>query len=477
MNVPRSTTSDRYLPRFHFTAPQYWLNDPNGLIQWKGHYHMFYQHNPNGAFWGTIHWGHAMSDDLVHWYDMPIALSPDPDGPDAEGCFSGVSVIEDGVATILYTGVRGDKQLPCLAVSRDDDLSTWHKHPHNPVIDSPPPDLNTTIFRDHSVWREDDSWYQVTGSGIEGAGGTALVYRSSNFVDWEFVDSLFSPEGAAYSDSDTATGWECPDFFGLGNRHVLIVSKWDQGPLSVNYFVGEYANQHFTPACEGIVDPGVSFYAPQSFTDETGRRIMFGWIKEARSAHAQLDAGWSGAISLPRVLSILPDGSLGTSPAPEIKQLRTKHVQLTQCDLSEGGEVPLGEISGNSLELLVEFDSPPVDTVEINVLCSHNGEEKTKIMYESNQQRLILDTTEATLLDDVESGVLCLHHSVQHNSSLRLHVFVDHSIVEVFLNDEKCITARTYPKSVDATGVTLKTGASCSRARIDAWSMSDSGLD
>src|SRR5699024_8819003 len=105
--------------------PANWMNDPNGLIQYRGLYHLFYQHNPNGALWGTMHWGHAVSTDLVHWRHLPIALAPDPDGPDADGCYSGVVVVHDGIPTLVYTGVRGKDQLACLATSADVDLATW----------------------------------------------------------------------------------------------------------------------------------------------------------------------------------------------------------------------------------------------------------------------------------------------------------------------------------------------------------------
>ena len=103
------------------------MNDPNGLIYWKGHYHLFYQYVPNDPPWETKHWGHAVSTDLVHWLDLPVALAPTPGGPDQDGCFSGCAVNHDGVPTLIYTGVRGEHQLPCLATSPD-DLITWQKY-------------------------------------------------------------------------------------------------------------------------------------------------------------------------------------------------------------------------------------------------------------------------------------------------------------------------------------------------------------
>jgi beta-fructofuranosidase len=167
-------SGDPQRPIYHFLPPSNWMNDPNGLSQWDGQYHLFYQYNPLAARWGVIHWGHAVSADLVHWADLPIALSPTPGGPDADGCWSGCIVNNGGVPTMLYTGLRGTAQRPCLATSAD-GLLTWHKYPGNPVIAEPPADVDVLDFRDHCIWQEDGDWYQVIGGKIDGVGGAALL--------------------------------------------------------------------------------------------------------------------------------------------------------------------------------------------------------------------------------------------------------------------------------------------------------------
>ena len=163
--------NDHHRPQYHFLAPANWMNDPNGVIHYKGQYHLFYQHNPDAPVWGNIHWGHAVSDDLVHWHDLPIALAPTPDGADTNGCWSGCALIDKGVPTIIYTGIDADnQQLPCLATS-DDRLITWTKYAGNPIIPTTPDDLKVLGFRDHSVWKEEDGWYQIIGSGSKDVGG------------------------------------------------------------------------------------------------------------------------------------------------------------------------------------------------------------------------------------------------------------------------------------------------------------------
>src|SRR6476660_8485749 len=140
--------ADPHRPRYHFLPPSNWMNDPNGLIQWRGRYHLFYQYNPNGAFHGTIHWGHAVSDDLVHWRDLPIALAPTPDGPDKDGVYSGCALDHNGVPTLMFTGVR--PQVQCIAEAvdpNDPDLVGWQKHPGNPAIPDSPPGMEVEGFR------------------------------------------------------------------------------------------------------------------------------------------------------------------------------------------------------------------------------------------------------------------------------------------------------------------------------------------
>ena len=138
----RQMADDPHRPRYHFTPPANWMNDPNGIIEWDGKYHLFYQHNPYAAVWDNMHWGHAVSSDLLHWTDLPVALSPTADGPDEDGCWSGCAVDDNGVPTILYTGVRGDWTLPqnqrvCLATGNA-DLTSWEKYAGNAIIAYPP---------------------------------------------------------------------------------------------------------------------------------------------------------------------------------------------------------------------------------------------------------------------------------------------------------------------------------------------------
>ncbi|MGB7340783.1 MAG: glycoside hydrolase family 32 protein [Phototrophicaceae bacterium] len=307
----RSITKDPLRPRFHYTAPKNWLNDPNGLVQWRGKYHLFYQHNPLAPEWGTIHWGHAMSDDLVHWRDMPIALSPTTDTYDERGIWSGCLVDDNGVATIIYTGVRGglhEYQTVCIATSTDDDLSTWQKSDANPIQLEMPSDLTYAGFRDPYVWQQDGLWKMVIGTGAGNGAEAVLLYEGETLYDWRYVAPLYVNE------AQNEHVYECPNFFKLGDKWVLLVSLM---PTShVEYFVGLFWNNHFIVETQGTLG-NHPLYAPLSFEDDKGRRIMMGWLQETRDDNDP-QSDWAGMMSVPMELMLLDNNQLAVTPIQEI---------------------------------------------------------------------------------------------------------------------------------------------------------------
>ncbi len=468
--------ADSHRPAYHFLSEGNWLNDPNGLLQWQGHYHLFYQYNPYGPFHGTIHWGHAVSSDLVHWTHLPMALAPTPGGPDQDGCYSGCAVDNNGVATFIYTGVRGQAQLPCVATSTDAMLVMWDKYAGNPVIKAPPPDLDLVAYRDHSVWRENGTWYQVIGAGIKGVGGTALLYRSPDLLTWEYLHPVLIGDKHAKDPVWTGEMWECPDLFPLDGSHVLMVSVWNERHLFYTaYMVGDFTEYRFTPQAHGIVDAGDSFYAPQTMLDDHGRRLMWGWLRENRTLEAQKAAGWSGCMSLPRVLSILPNGHLGQMPVPELQLLRGKHYAAEGIELMPLSVQRLETVCGDTLELMAEFEPGDATEVGIIVLCSPGHEEQTRIVYDRVAQVLFIDRTRSSLAPDVVQELFSSPLVLASDEPLRLQVFVDRSVVEVFANG-RCITARVYPSRPDSIGVELfAEGGSAVVRRLDAWEMASMG--
>lgn len=449
---------DPHRPRCHFLPPKYWMNDPNGLMQFKGKYHMFYQHNPDGAFHANMHWGHAESEDLIHWRHLPIALAPTPGGPDEDGVYSGCGVINNGVPTLLYTGVR--PQVQCIAVGTEDML-TWQKYEKNPVIGSPPEGLEVTGFRDPCVWREGDTWYMLVGSGVKGVGGTALLYRSPNLTDWEYVHPI-------YVGDKTTTGqmWECPSFFPLGDKHVLLVSVL----RTVLYFVGTWSDLKFTPEIQGDTDYGGCFYAAQVFPDEWGRRIMFGWLREHRSKEAQREAGWSGVMSVPRIPYLREDGDLGIRPAPEVEALRGEHHRVTDMDLVPESPRMIPEARGDCLEIVAEVDMGNADEFGIKLRCSPDGKEQTVVVYNKAKQEITVDRERSSLSDDVARDIRGGPLRLAADETLTLRIFIDRSVVEVFANGRACITSRVYPTRGDSLGVgVFARGGRAALKSLDVW--------
>jgi len=450
---PGRLATDPLRPQFHFLPPANWMNDPNGPIYWKGYYHLFYQHNPNGAYWGDMHWGHARSKDIVHWEHLPVALAPTPGGPDKDGCFSGSAFINDGTPILVYTGVSPEVQ--CLATS-DDQMITWKKLGGNPVISSPPEGLQVTGFRDPTIWRELDLWLMTVGSGFKGQGGAVLLYGSKDLTHWDYLHTLFAAppferNGAAHSDryDPVAAGdmWECPDFFPLGQKHMLLVST--QG--RVYYVTGHYSDRRFQRESSGLVDGSGLYYAAKSFVDSRGRRILWGWIGEGRNDTAQRRAGWAGVMSLPRVLSIDAKGTLRMEPLPELAILRGSHHRITTSELSSF--VPVTEVTGDSLEIRLEMDAGDAKEVGISFRRSPDSAEETTMAYDAVSRNVVLDTGRSSLSPDANRGVHKGPLKLRSGELLRFTVFVDGSAVEVFANGRACLTGRIYPTREDSLGV------------------------
>jgi len=434
--------NDPHRPLYHF-SPDHWMNDPIPFF-WDGTYHVFFQHNPNGAFWGTMHWAHAVSRDLVHWEQLPIALAPTPSGPDAEGCWTGCVTRSAGRFRILYTGISKLKplrQTQCMAES--DDLVTWRKYPGNPVIDAPPAGFGE-CFRDPQVWREGDAWYMVVGSEQkDGKGGAALLYRagSDDLTRWEYLHPLCLGDAAK-----TGHDLECPDFFPLGGGHVLLSSRkktWWQG--------GRYADHRFTADKWGAVDGG-QFYAGKTFVDGKGRRVLLGWVREGRAGEEQKKAGWSGVLSLPRVLSLGDDGVLRMEPAEEIEALRKDYQWFGDLPLGDGQGATL-DVRGDALEIIARFEGSAAKAFGVVVRATAGGREGVEVAYDGEK-------------------VAGAPFKLAENEGLDLRVFVDRSVVEVFANNRACATLRTYPERADALGVRLfARGGAVEAHSVDVWTL------
>jgi beta-fructofuranosidase len=466
---------DPMRPQYHLLPTHGWMNDPCGPIYWKGRYHMFLQYNDEPVSAVKV-WAHATSSDMVHWHREPIALAPTPGGPDAQGCWTGTAAIVDGKPTFLYTGVvnstpeqatLADSNPPlresvCMAVAEDDSLLHWRKLPQ-PVIPAPPAGMKVTGFRDPSPWRQGNEWYLIVASGERsvggkerGAGGRVLLYRSADFRHWEYLHPMAQgkPNGKQGTDPvDSGEMWECPDFFPLDGKHVLIHSTerrtlWQIGTLDT-------ATMLFHAENEGLLDHG-AYYAPKSQLDAHGNRILWGWITETRPQAEYAAAGWSGMMSLPRRLSI-QNGALVMEPAPEVASLRIAPLASLQTAAHAGGAVVRLPTAAQEVHLtLVQMPE-----VRARLERSFTDDQGTVLLLQTES----LQTASGTLRvgDHVISGVGA--------GPLDLHIYLDHSVAEIFINHRQVITCRYYKRNSNEPAISITLAGMWAITQQQAWSL------
>ena len=344
-------------PGFHLSVRIGWLNDPNGFSVYNGMYHLFYQYHPYSSHTGPMHWGHAVSKDLLHWNYLPAALAPD-EFYDRDGCFSGSAVtLEDGRHLLMYTGVIRERQkdggicevqTQCVAVG---DGTDYEKYEGNPVLDEThlPEGGSRFDFRDPKMWKTEDGTYRcVVGNRSADGSGQILLYTSKDGFQWEFKNVLIANRNRFGS------MWECPDFFYLDGKWVLLTSPQDMLPQGFEYhngngtlcLIGDYdpKTDTFIEQHDQAIDYGIDFYAPQTIETSDGRRIMIGWMQNWDACGIRTpEEPWSGQMSLPRELFIR-NGRLYQAPVRELDALRKNEIAYKNKSIS--GEIRLQGIQG-----------------------------------------------------------------------------------------------------------------------------------
>ncbi len=450
--IPRAA-SDPTRPVYHFHAPAQWMNDPNGPIYFQGYYHVFYQTNPYGDSWGHMHWGHARSRDLVHWQYLPIALWPSEELGE-EHVFSGCAVLTaKGQPMAFYTSIKKGKPAETYAEQwaalGDKELITWQKDSANPILtEALHGQTKVYDWRDPFIFHYKGATYMVLGGNLnQRKGGQAVVnlYRAENeaLTQWNYLGVLFTHP------DPKVVNIECPNFFQIGDHWVLIVSP--HGP--VEYFVGDFDASHFkfVPQNRATLDYGGNFYAPNTLLGHRGRRLMWGWINGFKADH-----GWNGCFSLPRVLGVGAHGELLQSPAPELKKLRSDQLRLSDVLLQDSTQVLAG-VKGDCLELYADLELLSAGTFQLHLRRSDDGKQSVPITFDGSQ--LEVAGTKAPF---------CL---LPREQTLKLDVFLDKSVLEVYANGRQCYTRVIYPGEKDL-GVALSATGGTARIRsLHAWKM------
>jgi beta-fructofuranosidase len=469
--LPKWTVTDPYYPKYHVAPPYGWMNDPHP-VYFKGAYHLFYQFsfvrdNPYGRIGlpkgkrPQRTWGHAMSTDLVHWKQMPVALISWLHGlPNDPHIFSGAVVDNNGTGTALYTINNIDIW---MATSKDDDLATFTKYPGSPVIKGPPPGLAISgEMRDPWIWKEGDTWYMIIGSGLKGGKGPVIpLYRSSNLTDWEYLHSFYRADSSQFDFLGDAVFCECPAFFPLGNKYVLVLSD------KTTYLVGRYEDHRFIPEKRGRLDYGEEpsikdggIYVPEFLLDNKGRRIMFGWADSWRSVQHTLQdhikAGWAGLQTLPRVLTLNADGLIDAEPAEELDKLHGRHWEFAGIPLAPDSSKILDGVRGLQLEVKAVIQPGTSTNFGLEVL---DVQDSVSIFYDVAGRSLRYN--QASIPLDLKRG-----------ENLELRLFIDGKTIEVYANRKVVLTEQLKPES--EAGYRIKAFSRDGMAvlqQLDAWQM------
>ena len=490
----KAQSNDRFRPFYHYVNPEGRLNDPNGLCFWQGRWHLFYQAYPPED--SRQHWGHAVSDDLIHWRDLPPAIYPVPE----DKCFSGSTLVEEDRVIAAYHGIgRGTM----VAVSSDPLLLNWDKVTGDAVIKlkkEGDPDLPYEIF-DPSIWKQGDDYYLLTaGQRPAGPGGKMVrqefLHRSKDLANWEYLHTFLENDRYGMVGDDGA----CPYFWPIGtkeqNKHIMLHFSHMSGG---KYMIGDYdtGRQKFIITDGGDFNHGPvapsGIHAPSACPDPENPEAVIGLFNMNRGIKYPDRNHWNQIMSLPRRFTLSQDGKLETEPAGAIESLRRDHQKVeTPRRLPKDEEVVFEQIKGNAMELIAKIHPLEAQLIELKVLRSPNEEEFTRILFHPwagyklrhgvrrdrklggfDHGTLTIDTSRSSTL----AGVLARPPEVApvlkgKEKTVQLRVFVDKSVVEVFVDGRQCASVRVYPGREDSTGVSLRAiGGHARLVSLDAWQM------
>ncbi|MBC9796120.1 glycoside hydrolase family 32 protein [Sinomicrobium weinanense] len=469
--VPVAGEEERYRPNFHFTPKEKWMNDPNGMFYYNGYYHLFFQHYPDSTVWGPMHWGHAVSTDLLNWKELPIALYPGEEGY----IFSGSAVVDhentSGLSTndappvvAMYTihdpekedKDQVDVETQGIAYSTDEGM-TWTKYRDNPVIQNP----GIRDFRDPKVVRDTirNQWIMVLA-----AQDRAKFYRSDNLKDWEFLSDFGVNTGAH------GGVWECPDFFpltagGTGEtKWVLLQSLNPGGPNSgsaTQYFIGDFDGTTFTldPEFEVELNKRKAFwidYGKDNYAGVTwsgipgsdGRKLFIGWMSNWEYAQEVPTTAWRSAMTLPRELQLVKSGTayqLVSQPIRELKDFRAKAIKKQNIALdapfvyrSEKGPA----LSSTEIKLTLEGLGDSTYRFELY----NTGGDTLSFGLNNAKKEFFMDRRKAGQTDFSEKFAAKISTAPRFSSAdtLDMHIILDKTSAEVFYDNGTTVMTEVF---------------------------------
>lgn len=484
--------ADPYRPGYHFCVPEDMgmPGDPNGAFYHNGRYHLMYLYNRSGS---GFCWGHISSSDLVHWRHHPDAIGP---GHGDEGCFSGGAFVDDdGTAYLSYWMLWGARGIG-LAKSDDPNFDHWTKLAANPVVQSTEwgiteardADGNTFFYGSadpSNIWKSGGRYYMLTGNllvlnklgrepdaPLAEQGDRLYLVASDDLEQWEYLHVFYErkPEWTDRSEDNM-----CPSFLPLPTRpeggppsgkHLLLFISHNKG---CQYYVGDYRDDRFFPDNHGRMTwVDNTYFAPEALMDERGRQIMWAWLLD--NPAGEKEKGWSGVYGLPRVLWLGEDGTLRQRPVDELKVLRAHEKCWTDLKVGDGQTHSLDGVVGDSCELAMEIQVGSAQRCGVKVRASGDGQEETLLYYDAAAHELVFDATRSG--GDGRRVVERAPLTLAEGQPLKLCVFVDKSVVELYANDRQAICRRVYPVRGDSLGIGLFCeGGEADFKTVQAWDM------
>ena len=482
-SVKDTIAKDPFRQRFHFAPYAGWINDPAGMVQIDGWYHLFCEHYPFSGRPEKMFWAHARSRDMVHWERLPEALVPSEPYELAEclgGIYTGSGIDDDGTLKVLYTAhsdAFGETQ--ALAISKDG--IHFEKYKHNPVLRNVPDGLVQKDCRDPKVWRRGKYFYMTLGA-TDGKFGKVLLYRSTTLTEWEYLGVIWESVG------EYGPMPECPNFFEVDGKWVLIFAPLKLENRKAMYLVGDfdYKTYKFKPQTVGEIDWGFDYYAPQILRDDSGRTIILGWM-ECWPAHPWYcgndyarpdmlgyeydtqERGFTGSISIPRTISVCPDGKLKFDPLPALLTLRESPWIRYNFDVTARESFPMGD--GIHGEIFAEFDLTQTDAEVIGFALRSSKAHETLVKFDLKHGELIFDRTRSGNKAAVVRKCV-LESAVKDKLTVRM--FLDSTSVEIFTDGNRTVMSSCIYTPEESRGLCIfAEGGSAHVESLRTWGMQD----
>ena len=488
LGIPASRhAADIMRPAFHGMPATAWTNECHGMAYSGGRYHVFFQKNANGPYMARLHWGHIYSDNLYKWHEDRIAIAPG-ESYDVKGCWSGAVFTDPeltgGKPAIIYTGVDNAKATIDMALPDDENLTSWSKVDGNPIINGRPSGLSDD-FRDPYFFTAGGKKYIIVGSAKNGVGTTTLHEYDPQTGTWSNDGRTFFSGTSA---SVHGTFWEMSNITNIDGKWLFTTTPLNtKDGVEVLYWVGDInADGTFTPTAQAVDKPakleldgfskqGYGLLSPTIFQHD-GKTLLMGIVPDKLPSANNYELGWAHCYSLPREISLAADGTLVQRPYSGLQAMRTSQ-KYSRSDFDLAGTEQLAPVSGRKVELCGEF---VVGSGDFGFNLFKHGDKQVKLYYSWAENKLTVDASGIDRWVN-DGGVYdgkygsTLPRSIAKGEVLKIHAFIDHSIMDVFVNDTWAFSMRLFPTDAEADDIEAFADGTTHVNKLEAWVLDENG--